>query len=65
MERYRQIEKESGFHFFEEVGYLRIGQAGSPNVEKIHELAKHLEKDGVDVNLVDDEYAKTYFPYLR
>ena len=65
MERYRQIEKESGVRFFEEVGYLRIGQVGSPNVEKIHELAKNLGNDGVDVNLVDDEYAKTYFPYLR
>ena len=65
MERYRQIEIESGIRFFDEVGYLRIGQAGSPNVEKIHELARKLRKDGVEVNSVDDEYAKTYFPYLR
>ena len=65
MERYRQIEMESGIQFFDEVGYLRIGQEEDKRLNAIHDVARDLRQDGVDVNLVDDEYAAKYFPYLR
>ena len=65
MERYHQIEKESGIPFFDEVGYLRIGQADDERANKIHAVAKELRSNGIEVCQVDDEYASKHFPYLR
>jgi len=61
MERYREIEIESGIEFFDEVGYLRIDGADDPNT---HQVASELRHDGVDVHSVDDQYAKDHFSYL-
>ena len=65
MERYRQIEIDSGIKFFEEVGFLRIGNADDQRANVIHQLALELRKDGVDINDVDEKYASDHFPYLR
>ena len=65
MERYRKIEADSGINFFDEVGFLRIGQDNDPRVNDIKNLADKLRKDGVEINNVDGEYLKHNFPYLR
>ena len=65
MERYRNIETDSGITFFEEAGFLRIGQQDDPRVNDINDLANTLKNDGVDIKTVDDQYSKDKFPFLR
>ena len=65
MGRYRNIETTSGIAFFEEAGFLRIGQQDDPRVNDINDLANTLKNDGVDIKTVDDQYLKDKFPFLR
>ena len=65
MERYRDIEAESEVKFFEEVGFLRIGQRSDPRLDDVSNLVDKLKKEGVGVNNVDDQYLKDNFSYLR
>ena len=65
MERYRDIEAESEVKFFEEVGFLRIGQRSDPRLDDVSNLVDKLRKEGVGVNNVDDQYLKDNFSYLR
>ena len=65
MERYRNIEAESEIKFFEEVGFLRIGQQSTPRLNDVNNLVDKLKNEGVEINTVDDRYLKDNFPYLR
>ncbi len=65
MERYRQIETDSGINFFDEVGFLRIGTADGQRANDIQQLSVQLRREGVDVKDVDEQYASEHFPYLR
>ena len=65
MDRYRKIEADSGINFFEEVGFLRIGQQSDPRLEDINKLANKLKNEGLTINIVDDQYLKDNFSYLR
>ena len=65
MDRYRKIEADSGINFFEEVGFLRIGQQSDPRLEDINKLANKLKNEGLTINTVDDQYLKDNFSYLR
>ena len=65
IERYRDIEAESEIKFFEEVGFLRIGQRSDPRLDDVNNLVYKLENEGVVVNNVDDQYSKEKFSYLR
>ena len=65
MERYRDIEGESEIKFFEEVGFLRIGQRSDPRLNDVNNLVYKLKNEGVVVNNVDDHYSKENFSYLR
>ena len=63
MDRYRTIEADSGINFFEEVGFLRIGQQSDPRHEDINNLANKLKNDGLTINTVDDQYLKNVSKY--
>ena len=65
MERYRNIEAESEITFFEEVGFLRIGQRSDPRLDDVNKLVDKLKIEGVGINIVHDPYIKDNFPYLR
>ena len=65
MERYRSIEAESEIKFFEEVGFLRIGQQSDPRLNDVNNLVDKLKNEGVEINNVDEGYLKDNFPYLR
>ena len=65
MERYRNIETDSGIAFFEEAGFLRIGQQDDPRVNDINDLANTLKNDGVDIKTMDDQYLRDKYPFLR
>ena len=65
MERYRKIEAESGINFFDEVGFLRIGNSNDARVDVINKLANKLRQNHIEINNVDEEYLKKKFPYLR
>ena len=65
MERYRNIEAESEIRFFEEVGFLRIGQRSDPRLDDVNKLVDKLKNEGVGINNVHDFYIKDNFPYLR
>ena len=65
MERYRNIEAESEIKFFEEVGFLRIGQLSDPRLNDVNNLVDKLKNEGVEINNVDEGYLKDNFPYLR
>ena len=65
MERYRNIEAESEIRFFEEVGFLRIGQRSDPRLDDVNKLVDKLKNEGVGINNAHDLYIKDNFPYLR
>ena len=65
MDRYRDIEAESEINFFEEVGFLRIGQKSDPRLNDVTDLVNKLKKEGLEINNVDDHYLEYNFPYLR
>ena len=65
MDRYRDIEAESEIKFFEEVGFLRIGQKSDPRLNDVNNLVNKLKNEGLEINNVDGRYLKDNFPYLR
>ncbi|XP_023321376.1 uncharacterized protein LOC111696079 isoform X2 [Eurytemora carolleeae] len=65
IERYREIERESGISFFSEVGYLTVVRRDYNNMEKFQETAEILREEGYRCEYLEEKDLSVKFPYLK
>lgn len=64
IERYREIERESGIGFYHEVGCLIVGKARGTGVPYIENVCAAAETLGVDTDVFGDAELIQRFPYF-
>jgi len=64
IERYREIERESGIGFYHEVGCLIVGKARGTGVPYIENVCAAAETLGVDTDVFGDAELIERFPYF-
>ena len=64
IDRYHEIERESGIRFYHEVGHLVVGLKGGEHMRRVAENAKaaHIAADSLDQGGLKAEYPYISFP---
>ncbi|KAK3096948.1 hypothetical protein FSP39_005057 [Pinctada imbricata] len=60
--RYRALEKDSGIHFYDEVGCMSVGEIGGDYLTPISE---NNERQGIKARKMDPKETKQEFPFLN